>query len=94
MFYIYVLERPCLPPQPIECADDPRLENQNLKIKKEGKTIYLAGARLKYVSRPGYKLDGPSEITCSMGNWTSAPTCLGNINKYFFFFFEVHLAMK
>lgn len=87
MFYIYVLERPCLPPQPIECADDPRLENQNLKIKKEGKTIYLAGARLKYVSRPGYKLDGPSEITCSMGNWTSAPTCLGNINKYFFFFF-------
>ncbi|XP_065531391.1 complement factor H isoform X1 [Lathamus discolor] len=72
----HCVESPCLPPQPIECADDPRLENQNLKIKKEGKTIYLAGARLKYASRPGYKLDGPSEITCSMGNWTSAPTCL------------------
>ncbi|XP_068262726.1 complement factor H-like [Nyctibius grandis] len=70
------VERPCLPPQPVECADVPRLENQNLKIKKEGKTIYLAGARFKYVSRPGYTLDGPSEITCSMGNWTSAPTCL------------------
>ncbi|XP_030349827.1 complement factor H isoform X1 [Strigops habroptila] len=72
----HCVERPCLPPQPVECADDPRLENQNLKIKKEGKTIYLAGARLKYASRPGYKLDGPSEITCAMGNWTSAPTCL------------------
>ncbi|NXE07892.1 CFAH factor, partial [Lophotis ruficrista] len=72
----HCVERPCLPPQPIECADVPRLENQNLKIKKEGKTIYLAGARLKYVSHSGYTLVGPSEITCSMGNWTSAPTCL------------------
>ncbi|NXF51435.1 CFAH factor, partial [Oceanites oceanicus] len=69
------VERPCLPPQSIECADVPRLENQTLKIKKEGKTIYLGGARFKYVSRSGYMLDGPSEITCSMGNWTSAPTC-------------------
>uniref|UniRef100_A0A663EIV5 Complement factor H n=1 Tax=Aquila chrysaetos chrysaetos TaxID=223781 RepID=A0A663EIV5_AQUCH len=72
----YCVERPCLPPQPIECADVPRLENRNAKIKKEGKTIYLAGAIVKYVSRSGYVLDGPSEITCSMGNWTSAPTCL------------------
>ncbi|XP_069718603.1 complement factor H isoform X2 [Phaenicophaeus curvirostris] len=72
----YCLERPCLPPEPLECADVPRLENQNLKIEKEGKTIYLAGARLNYVPHPGYKLDGPSEVTCSMGNWTSAPTCL------------------
>ncbi|KFO72390.1 Complement factor H, partial [Cuculus canorus] len=72
----HCLERPCLPPQPLECADVPRLENQNLKIEKEGKTIYLAGARLKYVPHPGYKLNGPPEITCSMGNWTSAPTCL------------------
>ncbi|XP_074008515.1 complement factor H [Numenius arquata] len=71
----YCVERPCLPPQPIECADVPVLENQNLKIEKEGETIYLAGARFKYVSRSGYILDGPSEITCSMGNWTSAPTC-------------------
>lgn len=80
-----------MPPQPIECADVPRLENQNGKIKKEGKTIYLAGARVKYVSRSGYILDGPSEITCSMGNWTSAPTCLGNVKNTFF---EVHSRMK
>ncbi|XP_075567324.1 complement factor H [Pelecanus crispus] len=72
----HCVERPCLPPQPIECADVPTLENQNLKIKKEGKTLYLAGARLKYVSHSGYKLDGPSVITCSTGNWSSAPTCL------------------
>ncbi|KAF1536468.1 Complement factor H, partial [Eudyptula minor] len=72
----HCVERPCLPPQPVECADVPRLENQNLKIKKEGKTIYLAGARFKYVSRSGYMLDGPSEITCSLGEWTSSPTCL------------------
>ncbi|NXK25271.1 CFAH factor, partial [Arenaria interpres] len=72
----YCVERPCLPPQPIECADVPVLENENLKIQKEGETIYLAGARFKYVSRSGYMLDGPSEIICSMGNWTSAPTCL------------------
>ncbi|XP_010174745.1 complement factor H, partial [Antrostomus carolinensis] len=72
----YCVERSCLPPQPIECADVPRLENQNFKSKKEGKTIYLAGARFKYVSRSGYILDGPSEITCSKGNWTSAPTCM------------------
>ncbi|NXI40181.1 CFAH factor, partial [Galbula dea] len=72
----HCVESPCLPPQPVECADVPRLENQNLKIQKEGKTIYLAGARLKYVSRSGYMLDGPLEITCSMGNWTLAPTCL------------------
>ncbi|XP_065513047.1 complement factor H-related protein 4-like [Caloenas nicobarica] len=39
--------------------------------------IYLAGARLKYVSHSGYVLEGPSEITCSLGNWTTAPTCLG-----------------
>ncbi|KAM6124478.1 LOW QUALITY PROTEIN: complement factor H-like [Pterocles gutturalis] len=64
---------PCSPPPPVECADV-RLENQNLKIKKEGITVYLAGARINYVSRSG--LDGPSEITCSMGNWTSAPICL------------------
>ncbi|XP_071607155.1 complement factor H isoform X1 [Heliangelus exortis] len=72
----HCVERPCSPPQPIECADTPRLENPNLKIQKEGETIYLAGARLKYFSRPGYTLDGPSEITCSQGKWTSAPICL------------------
>ncbi|XP_051481399.1 complement factor H [Apus apus] len=70
------VERPCLPPQPIECADVPRLENPNFKMKREGKTIYLAGARLKYVSHSGYTLDGPSEITCSVGKWTASPTCL------------------
>ncbi|KAM9283923.1 complement factor H [Morus bassanus] len=72
----HCVEEPCLPPQPVECADVPRLENQNLKIEKQGKTMYLAGARFKYVSRSGYKLEGASEITCSMGNWTSAPACL------------------
>ncbi|XP_054689181.1 complement factor H [Grus americana] len=72
----YCVERPCLPPQPVECADVPQLENQNLKIEKEGKTIYLAGAKFKYVSRSGYMFNGSSEITCSMGNWTSAPACL------------------
>ncbi|KAK2541560.1 Cfh [Columba livia] len=72
----HCVERPCLPPEPIDCADVRRMENQNLKIKKQGKTIYLAGARLKYVSRSGYMLDGPLEITCSMGNWTTAPICL------------------
>ncbi|NXI56729.1 CFAH factor, partial [Chloroceryle aenea] len=72
----HCVERPCLPPEPVECADVPKLEKQNLKIKKEGETIYLSGAKLKYVSHSGYTLDGPSEITCSMGNWTSPPTCL------------------
>nr|XP_013816650.1 PREDICTED: complement factor H [Apteryx mantelli mantelli] len=69
------IEKPCLPPQPVECAEVPRLENQNLRVEKEGKTTYLAGAKFKYVSRSGFILDGQSEITCSMGNWTSAPTC-------------------
>ncbi|XP_064371831.1 complement factor H isoform X3 [Dromaius novaehollandiae] len=69
------IERPCLPPQPLECAEVPRLENQNLRVEKEGKTTYLAGAKFKYVSRSGFLLDGNSEITCSMGNWTSTPTC-------------------
>ncbi|NWR63193.1 CFAH factor, partial [Bucorvus abyssinicus] len=72
----YCVERPCLPPQPLECAEVPRLENQNLEIEKEGEKVYLAGARFEYVSRSGYTLVGPSEITCSMGNWTAAPTCL------------------
>ncbi|XP_027642316.1 complement factor H [Falco peregrinus] len=72
----HCVESPCLPPEPIECVDVPRLENPNLKIKKEGKIIYLAGARFKYVSRSGYVLNGSSEITCSMGSWTTAPTCL------------------
>ncbi|XP_042664028.1 complement factor H-like [Tyto alba] len=71
-----IAESLCLPPQPVECAEVLRLENQSLQIKKEGKTYYLAGTRFKYVSRSGYMLDGPSEITCSMGNWTSAPACL------------------
>ncbi|XP_027569080.2 complement factor H isoform X3 [Pipra filicauda] len=70
------VERPCLPPQPVECADAPRLENPNLKIEIEGKSIYLTGAKFKYVSRSGYMLNGPTEITCSMGEWTLAPGCL------------------
>lgn len=78
------LERPCFSPKSVECADAPRLENPNLRIEREGKTIYLPGARFKYVSRPGYMLNGPTEINCSMGNWTSAPSCLGNIKNYFF----------
>ncbi|NWV13177.1 CFAH factor, partial [Ptilonorhynchus violaceus] len=72
----HCVERPCLPPQSLECADAPRLENPNLKIEREGKTVYLAGARFKYVSNSGYMLDGQTEITCSMGEWTAAPTCL------------------
>ncbi|KFQ21438.1 Complement factor H, partial [Merops nubicus] len=72
----HCVERPCLPPEPLKCADVPKLETQNLAIIKEGKTIYLPGARLNYVSRSGYILPGPSQITCSMGNWTAAPTCL------------------
>ncbi|NXC09110.1 CFAH factor, partial [Orthonyx spaldingii] len=72
----HCVEKPCLPPQSLECADAPRLENPNLKIEREGKTIYLAGARFKYVSRSGYMLDGPTERNCSMGKWTAAPSCL------------------
>ncbi|NXK36874.1 CFAH factor, partial [Piprites chloris] len=72
----HCVERPCLPPEPVECADPPRLENPNLKIEKEGKSIYLAGTKFKYVSRPGYMLSGPTEVTCSMGEWTAAPECL------------------
>ncbi|NXU39020.1 CFAH factor, partial [Drymodes brunneopygia] len=71
----HCVERPCLPPQPVECADAPRLENSNLKIEREGKTMYLAGARFKYVSHSGYMLNGPTEINCSMGEWTAAPSC-------------------
>ncbi|NXD08541.1 CFAH factor, partial [Nothocercus nigrocapillus] len=69
------IERPCLAPQSIECAEDPRLENSSLSVEKEGKTTYLAGAKFKYVPRSGFMLDGHSEITCSMGTWTSSPTC-------------------
>ncbi|NXS85431.1 CFAH factor, partial [Erpornis zantholeuca] len=71
----HCVEKPCLPPQSVECADAPRLENPNLKIERDGKTVYLAGARFKYVSHSGYKLDGPTEINCSMGKWTAAPSC-------------------
>ncbi|KGL83099.1 Complement factor H, partial [Tinamus guttatus] len=69
------IERPCLPPQSIECAEDPTLENPRLRVEKEGKITYLAGAKFKYVPRSGFILDGQSEITCSMGTWTSSPTC-------------------
>ncbi|NXY90813.1 CFAH factor, partial [Alcedo cyanopectus] len=72
----HCVEKPCLPPQPIECADAPTLEKLNLKIEKEGETIYLSGARLKYISHSGYALDGSPVITCSRGKWTAAPTCL------------------
>ncbi|NWT89093.1 CFAH factor, partial [Lanius ludovicianus] len=72
----HCVEKPCLPPQSLECADAPRLETPNLKIEGEGKTFYLAGARFKYVSRSGYMLDGPKKINCSLGNWTTAPSCL------------------
>ncbi|NWS99822.1 CFAH factor, partial [Mionectes macconnelli] len=71
----HCVERPCLPPPSVECAVS-RLENPNLKTEKEGKSIYLAGAKFKYVSRSGYMLNGPTEITCSMGEWTAAPVCL------------------
>ncbi|XP_062437282.1 complement factor H isoform X2 [Rhea pennata] len=78
------IEKPCLPPQPVECAEVSRLENENSRVEKEGRTTYLAGAKFKYVSRSGFILDGQSEITCSMGNWTSTPTCIvscGSIPK-------------
>ncbi|OXB84184.1 UNVERIFIED_CONTAM: hypothetical protein H355_007067 [Colinus virginianus] len=71
----YCVEKPCLPPQPVEYADDFRLVNQNLKIEKEGKTIYLAGAIVKFTCRSGFELVGPSEISCSMGNWSLSPMC-------------------
>uniref|UniRef100_A0A8C3NBT9 Uncharacterized protein n=1 Tax=Geospiza parvula TaxID=87175 RepID=A0A8C3NBT9_GEOPR len=64
------------PPHCLENTDVPRLENPNLRIEREGKTMYLAGARLKYVCRSGYMLNGPTERSCSMGNWTAAPSCL------------------
>ncbi|XP_030809382.1 complement factor H [Camarhynchus parvulus] len=72
----HCLETPCLPPESVENTDVPRLENPNLRIEREGKTMYLAGARLKYVCRSGYMLNGPTERSCSMGNWTAAPSCL------------------
>ncbi|XP_021259830.1 complement factor H isoform X2 [Numida meleagris] len=71
----YCVEKPCLPPQPVEHADDLRLVNEHLKIEKEGKTVYLAGAVMKFTCHSGFELDGPSEISCSMGNWSSSPTC-------------------
>ncbi|XP_050162934.1 complement factor H isoform X2 [Myiozetetes cayanensis] len=72
----HCVEKPCLPPQTVECADPPRLENPNLKTEKEEKSIYLAGAKFKYVARSGYTLNGSTEINCTMGEWTAAPTCL------------------
>ncbi|XP_018767612.3 complement factor H [Serinus canaria] len=69
-------ETPCLPPESVEYADAPRLENPNLRLEREGKTIYLAGARFKYACHSGYVLNGPTEINCSMGKWTEAPLCL------------------
>ncbi|NXM50324.1 CFAH factor, partial [Gymnorhina tibicen] len=72
----HCVERSCLPPQSVEYADVPRLENPNLKIEREGETIYLAGARLTYVCHSGYTLDGPTERNCSMGKWTATPSCL------------------
>ncbi|XP_066048372.1 complement factor H-related protein 5-like [Chamaea fasciata] len=74
----HCVERPCLPPPPpVECADAPRLENPNFKIEREGETIFLAGARFKYVAHSGYILDGPTERNCSMGKWSAAPSCSG-----------------
>jgi len=52
-------------------------------MEKEGKTVYLAGAVVKFTCHSGFELDGPSEISCSMGNWSSYPTCSGNIKQYF-----------
>ncbi|NXB18826.1 CFAH factor, partial [Rhagologus leucostigma] len=72
----HCVEKPCSLPPSLECVDAPRLENPNLKIEREGETVYLAGARFKYVSRSGYMLGGPTETNCSMGNWTAAPSCL------------------
>ncbi|NXO70906.1 CFAH factor, partial [Phainopepla nitens] len=72
----HCVEKPCSPPESVKCADAPRLENPNLKIEREGETIYLAGARFKYVSLSGYILDGPTETNCSMGKWSAAPSCL------------------
>ncbi|XP_063262791.1 complement factor H-like [Prinia subflava] len=72
----HCVEKPCLPPQSVECADAPRLENPKFRIEREGKATYLAGARFQYVSRPGYMLDGPTETICSMGKWSAPPSCL------------------
>ncbi|NXC38026.1 CFAH factor, partial [Penelope pileata] len=71
----YCVEIPCLPPQPVEYADL-RLVTQNLKMEREGKTFYLPCAILKVACHSGFELKGPSEITCSRGNWSLAPTCL------------------
>ncbi|XP_027736221.1 complement factor H [Empidonax traillii] len=72
----HCVERPCLPPQTVECADPRRLENPNLKTEKEEKSIYLAGTKFKYVPRSGYIINGSTEITCTKGEWTAGPECL------------------
>ncbi|NWS07731.1 CFAH factor, partial [Motacilla alba] len=72
----HCVETPCLPPDSVECADAPRLENPSLRIEREGKTFYLAGARFTYVPHSGHMLNGPTERNCSMGKWTAAPLCL------------------
>uniref|UniRef100_A0A8C8S2M7 Sushi domain-containing protein n=1 Tax=Pelusios castaneus TaxID=367368 RepID=A0A8C8S2M7_9SAUR len=71
------IEKACFQPLPIENGEIFNPENQNLREQSEP-VIYQNGTILTYHCNSGFELRGTPEITCEMGKWTSAPTCVGN----------------
>ncbi|XP_067398966.1 complement factor H-like, partial [Emydura macquarii macquarii] len=69
-------EKACFQPLPIKNGQIINLENQDLRTEKLGAVAYRNGTVLMYHCNTGFKLRGTPEITCEMGKWTSAPTCV------------------
>ncbi|XP_067412463.1 complement factor H-like, partial [Emydura macquarii macquarii] len=71
-----VEEKACFQPLPIKNGQIINLENQDLRTEQLGAVAYWNGTVLIYHCNTGFKLHGTPEITCEMGKWTSAPTCV------------------
>ncbi|XP_075792814.1 complement factor H isoform X3 [Pelodiscus sinensis] len=68
-------EKTCLQPPSIENGEILSSENQNLTQEPSGPGSYRNGTVLTYTCNTGFELQGPPNIICETGKWTTAPAC-------------------
>uniref|UniRef100_A0AAY5KZ31 Sushi domain-containing protein n=1 Tax=Esox lucius TaxID=8010 RepID=A0AAY5KZ31_ESOLU len=58
---------------PASCGPPPRADNAIVKILCQ--KIFMEESRVNYECRKTFVMDGPNEITCKNGIWTTPPIC-------------------
>uniref|UniRef100_A0A3P8XY12 Sushi domain-containing protein n=1 Tax=Esox lucius TaxID=8010 RepID=A0A3P8XY12_ESOLU len=62
---------------PASCGPPPRADNAIVKILCQ--KIFMEESRVNYECRKTFVMDGPNEITCKNGIWTTPPICKRNL---------------